>query len=310
MKRQIFLLILLVSGIVVAVQGQEDKKPKMKVTSTGFSFGFAGALTANTTEDYLNLRNSVNDPELFINPDEYNYSSYNFGAGGNVSPKIYLGLTPYSKKKGEYRNNRELRLSIGFTSGIRRNFNFYRYNNFVVDTFKSVSNGEVVYSDSSIYDNFLYSENFTDINFGIAYLFKTPVERRFHFSAGVGLEYGIAMRSFVRVDNYNEKSMYYYNSYNKPEFNEDKYNFYSYGSDDNGTTYTEKTNMKGALQFVRFQLPLSVNFRIANKQQSFFNQVYLFIEASPGLEMQIVSGDKTYVNPYFGFAWIGVSYRW
>jgi hypothetical protein len=53
-----------------------------------------------------------------------------------------------------------------------------------------------------------------------------------------------------------------------------------------------------------------VNFRIARKEQSFFNNVYLWFEMNPGVEVQMVSNDKTYINPYYGVALLGVSYRW
>ena len=310
MKSIHILTLALVFLTAKSITSQEVKKPAMKVTSFSFNFGFAGAAAANTKEDYNNLKNGANDPELFIDASEYQSSQYNYGFGGNINPKVYIGLTPYSKKKGEYRNDRELRFSLGSSSGIRRNFNYYQYDNFAIDTFQSASSGDVVYGDSSIYNRYLYSESFFDINFGVSFLFKTPIERRFHFTAGVGAEYGIAIRYFVRVENYNEKSVYYYNENNKPEFSEPDYDFYSYKSDYEGVYTTENTNMSGNMQFVRTFIPLGINFRITNKTKSFFNKVYLFGEMSPGIEMQIVSNDKTYVNPYFGFALLGFSYRW
>ena len=205
-----------------------------------------------------------------------------------------------------------MRFSVGSSSGIRRNFNYYRYDNFVNDTFESSNTGNVVYADSSIYNRYIYSESFYDIHFGVSFIFKTPIERRFHFTAGAGLEYGIAIRSFVKVENYNDKSVYYYNADNKPVFDEPDYgyDYYNYKSEFEGTYTTENTNMKGSLQFFRTFLPIGINFRITNKTKSFFNKVYLFGEMSPGIEIQVVSNDKTYVNPYFGFAMFGFSYRW
>lgn len=308
------LIILSIIGLFLmpGMQAQDDKNPAMKITSFSFSFGIAGAATANTTEDYNNLKGTVNNPDLFIDATDYQSSRYNYGFGGNVNPKVYIGLSPFSKKKGEYRNDRELRFSIGSSSGIRKNFNYYRYDNFVIDTFESANTGNVAYSDSSIYNRFIYSESFYDINFGVSFLFKTPVDRRFHFSAGAGIEYGIAIRSFVKVENYNDESVYYYDANNKPVFDEPDYGYDTFNYDNNfdGTYTTENTNLKGNMQFVRTFLPLGINFRISNKTQSFFNKVYLFGEMSPGIEIQVVSNDKTYVNPYFGFAMFGFSYRW
>ncbi len=294
----------------LTVFGQEEKQGLFKVTSTGFSFGFAGAGTAYTNEDYNNLAGSVVDKSHFIKPSDYNYSNYNFGAGGNVNPKIYLGITPYCKKKGEYRNDRELRISIGSGAGIRRNFAFYKYDNFNIDKFESPTTGNEVYADSSIYNKYIYTENFFDFNIGLAFFFKTNVERRVHFAAGVGVEYAYAFRSFVNIRNYTDRNLIYYDMANKPVYDE-KDSFYNYDKDDdNSTTKSFKTNMDGSLHFFRTLFPLNLNFRISNKTQSFFNHVYLMTEMSPGIEFQKVSGDKTYVNPYFGVAMLGFTYRW
>lgn len=311
MKKINSILIVAILMISLSAFSQNEKKPKIKVTSFGTSFGFSGASTANTTEDYNNLKGAVNNPDLFIDPSTYQYSQYNYGVGGAVSPKLYLGLTPYSKKKGEYRKDRELRFSLGTSTGIRRNFNFYRYDNFTIDTLTSV-NGRMVYADSMNYDRYIYTENFTELNIGVAFIFKTPLERRVHFGVGVGLEYGIAMRSTVQVENYSERGVYYYDPANPPVFNEpSNEGDYFYTEDKSDGTYsTNSTNMTGFLQFHRAYIPLSVNFRLCKKEESFFNKVYIFGEMSPGIEIQIVKNDKTYVNPYFGFAMFGFSYRW
>ncbi len=310
MNKKHFILAIALSVTIVFAFGQQEKKGMFKATSTGFSFGFAGAGTANTTEDYNNLAKSVVDKSYFIDPSDYNYSNYNFGAGGNVNPKIYLGFSPWSDEKGEYRRDRELRLSIGSGSGIRRNFNFYKYDNFTIDTLMSPSTGRTVYADSSNYSRYLYAESYFDFNVGVSFIFKTNVERRVHFGAGAGIEYAFAFRSFVNIKKMEDRSIIYYDPANKPVMDE-KDSFYDYYNDDfEGTTTSEKVNMDGSLHFVRTQFPLSINFRVSNKTQSFFNDVYLFTEMSPGIEFQIVGGDKTYINPYFGVAMIGFSYRW
>jgi|GEM_PF-3235659 len=294
------------------IYGQNEKQPALKVTATGFSFGMAGAGTANTTEDYNNLAGAVVNPGYFITASQYQNSKYNFGIGGNVSPKIYLSLTPYCKKKGEYRYDRELRISIGSSAGVRRTFNFYRYNDFGVDAFESPTSGNMVYADSVIYDRYTYAESFYGFNVGASFLFKTDVSRRVHFSAGVGMEYAYAFRAFVKVQHHNERSIIYYDPNNKPVFDENDKGFGFYGdkNDGDGTTTYENTNLSGSLQFARVVLPFGIHFRFSNKTQSFFNKVYFFSEMSPGIEFQMVGNDKTYVNPYIGIAMLGFSYRW
>ncbi len=310
MKKQIFLSLLIIFPFILSAQ--DSNKPAFKVTSVGFSFGFAGAGVANTNEDFMGLAGAVNDPELFIDPAGLNRSQYNLGFGGNVSPKLYLGLTPYSKKKGAYRHDRELRFSFGSGSGVRRTFNYYQIDEYTIDTLTSATTGNQVIADSNNFNRYLYAETFNEFNLGVAFIFKTPLERRFHFTAGAGIEYAYAFRAYVRVENYNEGDIIYYAPGNKPVWDEMDYNFgmYNWNNEDKGTSTVSTTNLSGSIHFVRAHIPLGIHFRVARKAESFFNKVYLFGEMNPGLEFQMVSNDKSYLNPYFGFAMFGVTYRW
>jgi hypothetical protein len=253
----------------------------------------------------------VEDPSIFVDAEELSESRYNYGFGGNGSGKFYLGLTPYSKKKGGYNNNQELRFSLGTSFGARRIFNYYQVNNTRIDTFASVSNNNIVYADSSVYNRYLYAEEFYDISLGAAYLFKTDTERRFHFYTGVGFEVGFSIRSSVRLEQYTEESIIYYDPSNPPSDEEpDNFYFGFYDNEPAGTTQTFRTNMEGGLTFLRTYIPFGINFRIARKPQSFFNKVFLFSEVGPGLEFQFVANEGTYVNPYVGVAMLGFTYRW
>ncbi|MEJ2593874.1 MAG: hypothetical protein P8100_01800 [bacterium] len=310
MKKQIVLSLLIILPFILS--SQETNPPGFKVTSVGFSFGFAGAGVANTNEDFTGLAGAVNDPDLFIDPSSMERSRYNLGFGGNVSSKLYLGLTPYSKKKGTYRYDRELRFSFGTGSGVRRSFNYYQITENTIDTLTSATSGNQVIADSNIFNRYLYAESFTEFNLGVAFIFKTPVERRFHFTAGAGLEYAYAYRAYARVEYYNERDMIYYAPGNKPVWEEMDYGFgpYNWNNDDQGTSSINNTNLSGSIHFVRAHIPLGIHFRVSRKAESFFNKVYLFGEMNPGLEFQMVSNDKTYLNPYFGFAMFGFTYRW
>ena len=64
------------------------------------------------------------------------------------------------------------------------------------------------------------------------------------------------------------------------------------------------------MQFVRVYLPIGLSIRLSKKTESFFNHVDLYTELNPGVEIQMLSSDKTYANPYIGFAFIGFNYHW
>jgi hypothetical protein len=282
--------------------------------------GFGGAMTSDTDEDYYTLKNASNDPDIFVDIEgmenqssewstgyEFDYNMGYVSSGtGNGSFLVNLGLTPYSKKMGKYNEQRELRISLGANFGSRNSFTYYDNNTFVIDTFQSVTTGEVIYADSSIRKYYYYTLDFSEINFGASYVFKTDVNRTFHFYAGAGVNYGITLKAEVNMDENAYRSVYYYNQFNKPS--EDDY--VAYGDQVDFTANSSSSGLKGPVHFVRAYIPLGVSLRLSKKPASFFNDVNLYSEWNPGIELQMLSGEKTYANPYIGFALIGVKYRW
>lgn len=323
MKNLIITVFLLsVLGLANA-QEENGKQPLFKVSSFSSSIGFAGVLTSNTEEDYYGLQKAVQNPSLFVdvtgfisNPGFYGgygyydgyYNGYN-DASGNGSFVFNLGLTPYSKKLGKYRENRELRISVGSNFGTRNTFYFYDNYSFATDTFQSTNGSGLVYADSAISNYYSYSLNFTSINFGASYLFKTDMNRRVHFYAGGGFNYGIALNSSVEVYEDTYKSVIYYNENQGPSEYDKRY--YYAGSNTGSYTYnSSSTSLVKPMQFLRFYIPVGLSFRISKKETSFFNNVDLYTEINPGVEIQVIGFDKTYANPYFGVAFIGFNYHW
>lgn len=308
MKKTLNIIIL--SFAMATISAQDTDKSKFKVTSFGSSMGFVGSYISNTAADYKSLAGNVEDPDMFVDIDKWEPSKYNFGLGGNGDLQFYLGLTPYDKKKSEYRQNRELRINLGFTFGARRTFSYFQHKDFTYDTYSSNS-GSTVYADSSYFTRMMYAESFYGLSFGGAYLFKTNPERRFHFHTGAGFEYSLALRSFVNIKKYTEEDNYYYTEGNKPQFEEPDLEWTDFNKEDEqGDTEFSTTNMNGTIMFFRPYIPLGINFRITNRTQSFFNDVYLFTEMKPGIEFQLVGNEKTYINPYIGSAMLGFTYRW
>jgi uncharacterized protein (DUF736 family) len=321
-KTTILLLSLILLATFTDAQDKTDKKPCFRVSSFSSSLGFGGAMTSNTSEDYYLLKDAVDNPGLFIDITGYkeNGNSYGFGGmspysgmyysgggGGNGSLLFNLGLTPYSKKQGRYRENRELRFSLGGSIG-SRNYFFYTDNTFfTIDTFQSVTNNEIVYADSAITKYYSYTLNFTEINLGASYLFKTDVSRRVHFYTGFGVNYGITLRSSVDVTEDIWRSVIYYNENDTPDDDEPVY-FY----DDNASSVysTSTTNLTGPMHFFRAYIPLGFSLNLSKKPESFFSHVDLYTELNPGVEFQVLSSEKTYANPYIGVGFIGFRYKW
>jgi hypothetical protein len=308
---------------IVFANAQENtaKQPCFRVSSFSSSLGFGGSLTSNTDADYYLLQNAVDNPQQFVDitgmknsgpswgfkgMGYYNGMSYNSGGSGNGNLLFNLGLTPYSKKLGKYRENRELRFSVGGSMGSRNQFHYYENNSFVIDTLYSVNGNNTVYADSVNNKQYNYSLNFSEINFGASYLFKTDVKRRVNFYAGIGFNYGISLRSYISFNEETYSALRYYNENDKPSDDE-----IYYGSYNTISSYSSSTNnLKNPMQFLRVFIPVGLNFTLSKKPESFCSHVDLYTEMSPGVEFQILSSEKTYTNPYFGVAVIGFRYKW
>lgn len=303
MKRTAIVLVLLVFIGYLQAQTNNEEKKKCKITAFNISMGFSGVFAPNTIEDYYSLKNSIKKPDLIVNPSGMQNNHYYTSMSGNASPKISIGITPYSKKRNEYRENRELRIGVGFNFGNRRWYSFYGKESVPFDTLQSTSDNTQVYADSVFVRAYDYSENFVDFNVSISYLFKTDVQKRVYLYAGVGVEYGIALRYYLSVKSYESDYVSYY--VGEPDF-DDKYQYY-YGKQNNSGKHVD-ANMKGSAQFVRVFVPIGINFRISNNNY-FFKHLNIYSELSPGIEFQMVSGEKTFVNPYVGVALVGLSYR-
>lgn len=322
MRKSAVILSFFLIAFVSFSQEKTTKPACFRVSSFSTSLGFSGAFTSNTRSDYYTLKSVAEDPGIFVdisdmkdNGGSWGYSGmypmegfyYSGGGSGNGNLLVNLGLTPYSKKLGKYRENRELRLSLGGSFGTRNNF-FYYDNNFTpVDTFQSVSGGGYVFADSLVSRHYNYTLNFTEVNFGLSYLFKTDVNRVVHFYAGAGLNYGITLNATVDLNEDSYRSLYYYNENNKPS---DDDSFYYYGEDYESSFNSTKTKLTGPMMFARVYIPMGVSIRLSKKPTSFFNHVNLYAELDPGVEFQFLAGEKTYANPYVGVGLIGVRYNW
>jgi hypothetical protein len=171
-----------------------------------------------------------------------------------------------------------------------------------------VNGNGVFYADSSIRNDYSYSLDFTEMNIGLSYLFKTDVKRKAHFYAGIGINYGITIRSIVSYYHNTYKSVYFYHDNDKPL--DDGIFYYGNYNNDGYTESYSSTKLKNPMQFARAYIPIGFSLRLSNKTSSFFNHVNLYTELNPGVELQVLSPDDTYINPQMGAAIIGFNYHW
>jgi hypothetical protein len=277
-----------------------ENNSRFKISAVNVDFGVQGTFNALTNSDYLRLRSTAEDQTRFIsNPQDYTLELLS-GSGGSFAPNISIGLSPYSKKKGKYNRNHELRLKLGSGFGLRRSFVYTREVKTPFDTLSSSIGNPDTYVDSVYYHNPSYSEVVYELNLGVTYLFKTNTEKRWHFYTGFGTEYGIAFQSFAAI--LNEEGYYLADGANSP-------NSISFrGIPDDNESQTYRSALTTNSQFLRFYVPLGLNFRIANKNE-FWRHFNLYIQTSGGMELHFVSnGGDTYTNAFGALAFLGVRY--
>ncbi len=312
MKRILVITIFLLFLIHVAFSQESGQKNKrIKITSFSVSMGFAQAWIPGSLTSYNSLKNTVENPDLFIDPADFDQGQYYSNAQGNGSFRVNIGLTPYAKKRSAYRTNHELRFGIGGDFGSRGYYDFYKRESVTIDTFQSTSGNPDIYVDSVYNEGYTYDQRFFSLNFSISYLFKTDVKKRVFLYTGVGAEYGISLQNYVEVENIKTSTYYLYNSAGLPDYGSGYYPVAAYNS--YGGSYIsaseDNTDMIKATHFVRVTVPMGVNFRFSNNN-SFFKHLNIYTELNPGVEFQIVANDKTYINPYLGVAMVGLNYKW
>ena len=295
-------LILLFLSMISLSYSQDEGHKSFKVSSFNISLGTSRALLSSSISDYNNLKGMVEDPEIFIDPNDFSENYFNQNLSNAFSTKIQIGITPYSQKKGVLNKNREIRIGIGMNSGTRRSFSFIETETIVIDTFYSVNGNPNIYKESYSSTDYTYSEKYTELNFNIAYLFKTDVEKRAYFYAGLGAEYGITLQSYISLNHVKTTATIY----NPTET-------YPYGNDSfSGSIYLDgrsnQTNLISPTHFIRAHFPIGINFRISNNN-AFFKHLNIYSEISPGIEYQMASNNFSYINPYLGVAICGLSYK-
>lgn len=283
---------------------EEEKKSSFKISSFNISLGTSQALLSSTKTDYFKLKGMVENPELFVDPDDFSDNYYYNEMGGGFSTKIQIGINPYCKKLGAINQNREIRMGIGINSGNRRSFSFYETETMVVDTFYSVNGNPSIYQEQVNTEEYSYSEQYTELNFSLSYLFKTDIKKLVHFYTGFGVEYGFTLQSSVDIYHNESSISNYYTSTN--------YNNHTYigqcSNDMEFTGQSDRTNISSTTHFIRAQIPIGINLRFSN-HHTFFKHLNIYSELNPGIEIQIAPNNFTYTNPYLGVVVAGLSYK-
>lgn len=282
---------------------QEEPKKSIKVSSFNMSFGTSRALLSSSKTEYMTLKSMVDDPDLFVNPDDFSNSYYFQDVEDAISTKVQIGITPFNKKLGELNDNQELRIGIGMNSGSRRSFSFHNTETIVVDTFYSTNGNPDIYKEQKNSIDYFYSEEYTELNFNIAYLFKTDTQKRLHLYFGFGAEYGFTLQSFVEVFQIESSWI----NYQTPDHNSNSHFYQSNSSGREFNGKEDRTNISSTTHYVRVYIPLGINFRFSNNN-SFFKHLNIYSELNPGVEIQMAPKNNIYTNPYLGFAFIGLKY--
>ena len=67
---------------------QEEHKKTFEISSFNISLGTSNASLSSSKTDYLNLKGMVDNPELFVNPDDFQNAFYHNEMGEDLTQKF------------------------------------------------------------------------------------------------------------------------------------------------------------------------------------------------------------------------------
>jgi len=270
----------------------ENKKACIKIATLSISSGVNNYRIIGHYGNGFNSRQSSKDQN---NLQSGNNDLMMGRRGGDMTSRsqlnLEIGFNPYSKKLGDYNKDRELIFGLYYSGSDLKNTNS---NKFIIAPGDTFSHNSVVYQTDTIKRSHkTYREEANVFGVSAQYLYKTNTDKRFSLFAGYGLNmgYAITARIFKRSS---ADSVLVLTPYNvQPNFND--YN--------NGTVFRsneQKSSMEAkSTFFTSVFIPFGVNFRLS-KTKEIWSQMNLFVNASVGLETEIVVDRRAHYNPYMG----------
>lgn len=280
-------------------QNSNEQKSRLKIFSISVSFN--SLLVKNRSSDFEEFKKLAKNNSNFFNSNLNTYSSYSNLLFAVSQINVIVGFSPYNSKSESYYNKRELKLGIGYNSGVRRSFNFFRNIEIPGDTFTS-SNNNIIYLDTLIYSNYDYFEVIDELEIGITYLYKTDPEKRISLHTGYGIGLGFSIYSGLNSSNYDDTSLVFTTIIDGTEYSSYKAYDNNYYSSDNRDRNVKTKNSV----FIRTYIPFGLNIRLS-KKHDILNQMNLFFQTKFGFEYQQIIDDNNYLRPFYGFG-IGLKY--
>ncbi|MEI6124858.1 MAG: hypothetical protein WCQ95_14675 [Bacteroidota bacterium] len=222
--------------------------------------------------------------------------SMNNNSGNTLNRKMLtfqIGLTPWSKKLGDYNKKRELLIGLYYSGSDLENHRSMDYAYTPGDTF---SFNTVLYQTDTVSRIGHYNRIEANVlGASVKYLFKTDPEKRVSLFTGVAISAGYAITA-RQHESYTKDSAVVVSYYtNKPTFEGfDKGSFL--GSEEIRSNIKAKSTI-----FASVYMPFGMNFRLC-KTKAIWNQMNLFLEGSVGLQSQIVVKGATHFDPFMGCA--------
>jgi hypothetical protein len=190
-----------------------------------------------------------------------------FGGSSNTSfQSLQLGLKlPWCSGT--------LRLGISNFRNNAMNAYLSNYESFVVDTLVSSQNGSMTFVDSTVQRNVYVNYSNQQLRLEAAYVWEKDAGKRWAFSAGAGISFGLS---------YQSKTTLLFNEYTN------SYQGYGSGYQGNQTNTFERETYKNPMNWgANVYIPLGINFRLGTKR-AFWMPWMIYTELRPQLAFQSI----------------------
>jgi len=252
---------------------QDSIKVKWRLSSIYFSFGYFNITNFETPTSwppyiqYFKNIDAIND--YYYDANNYWTSYINKKTDGS-NIKFLLG---FQLPKMQIKNNREFLFGINFHQNVNFRHSLIVLERHPIDTFINVHSGQDLFFDSThvISDDYNYSFNLLDFDFGYNYMFFTGKRYQIHLAPYIGLGLTINRHAYMNRYLY-DKYMFFL-----PEDSLFAQSEIIKKYESLETIYDD--NIKN-LFYLKFGLPIRINLGLGNEDKN-LDEISLFFEINP-----------------------------
>jgi len=248
------------------IQDETNELPRLRLGSASVAIGAATDPTPS-----LNLQefNMLATNSVLLQNDFSGFSKYDhFYNNSGVAFSVLVGIDFLDKDKTTYDKGLQLRIGINYLGGLRANQSMQRTDRFSTDTLESTQSGQVIFIDSTHYQDYTMSYSHDQLQLDLSLVYSTRTKSFLSLYAGIGVSAGVSVVSQTRI------------SYESRFDDSRRYNDFGGYRDVSSATNEQFYNQPNFS--VSGYIPLGAELRLG-RNRALWNQLKLFTEMRPGI---------------------------